>query len=317
MKVSVWMSAYNHEKYLSQCLDSVLMQKTDFDFEIILGEDCSTDKTREIAIEYQKKYPEKLKLFLPENNIGMMEIDVATHRLCKGKYLALLNGDDYWTDKSKLQRQADLLDSDSGISMCYHRTYVIDEINGNTWETEFTGEKNNLPIEKLFKGFNPIMTSSVMCRNFKSLPEWYTEMPFGDMPLYLMLYETGKISYIERTMGVYRIHNSGNWQGDSLIKNLNKDILYYKLVDEKFKFKYSLHIKKILAKRFFDLIILSLRDNNKEIAKMYYYKLQEVGFEYLNYNKNEIPMLYEIIFNNSDNLNYPELFDREIEWKLS
>ncbi|MBK6537667.1 MAG: glycosyltransferase [Ignavibacteria bacterium] len=66
MKVSVWMSAYNHGKYISQCLDSVLNQKTDFDFEIILGEDCSTDRTREIAIEYKNKHPEKFKLYLPK-----------------------------------------------------------------------------------------------------------------------------------------------------------------------------------------------------------------------------------------------------------
>lgn len=317
MKITVWMTAYNHEDYIEACLDGILKQNTKFEFDIVLGEDFSTDRTREIIIDYDKKHPGRFKLFLPENNIGMMEMDSATFPMCTGEYIALLNGDDYWTDEFKLQKQSDLLDSDPGISMCYHKTKVIDEINDMTWETEFTGEGNILPVEKLFRGFNPIMTSSVMCRNFEALPEWYNEMPYGDMPLYLMLSERGKISYIDETMGVYRIHNSGNWQGDSLFKNLLKDIHYYRLIDEKFNYKYNAHIKKILAHRFFDLIIISLKDNDKSQAEKYYTELESTGLKNLSAREKDVSLLHDVIFNNNEKSGYTELLNKQVSWHIS
>ena len=165
MKVSVWMTAYNHEKYLEKCLDSVLSQKTDFDFEIVLGEDCSGDRTREIALEYQIRYPQIIKLFLPENNIGMMDMDVATYSLCKGEYLALLNGDDYWTDENKLQTQADFLDANPDTVICFHKAKVENETDGSVFETVYPEENDTMPFESLLHGYNPIMTPTVMIRN--------------------------------------------------------------------------------------------------------------------------------------------------------
>ena len=118
--VSVWITAYNHEKYIAEALDGVLNQQTNFDYEIVLGEDGSTDRTREIVLAYQKKYPGKFKLFLPEKNMGMLEITKPTFEMCTGKYIAFLDGDDYWTDPLKLQKQVDLLEANPDISFCYH-----------------------------------------------------------------------------------------------------------------------------------------------------------------------------------------------------
>jgi len=317
MKVSVWMSAYNHEKYIEQCLDSVLNQKTNFDFEIILGEDFSTDRTREIVIEYQKKFPEKIHLYLPEKNIGMMEIDIATFGMCKGEYIALLNGDDYWTDENKLQIQSDFLDNNPDASMCFHKAKVDDEKNSYSWETEFTGEGEILPVECLLRGYNPIMTPSVMIRNVVKLPDWYAALPYGDMPLYLILSGKGKIKYIDKTMCVYRIHSNGNWQGESAENNLLKDLDFYEFINKKFDFKYDNFINKIFAQRYFDLILCGVKKNNIELAKKFFDKLVMTHSDYVSSNENDIANLRKVLFEGECRDKFTELINREVKWRVN
>ena len=316
MKVSVWMTAYTHEKYLAQCLDSVLMQKTDFDFEIILGEDCSKDRTREIAIDYQKKYPDKIKLFLPEKNIGMMQMDVATHGLCKGDFLALMNGDDYWTDENKLQIQADFLDKNPDTVMCYHRAVVENEESGESFETVYLESTDILPVESLLLGYNPIMTPTVMIRNIISLPEWYSSMPYGDMLTYLLLAQKGKIRYIDRLMSLYRIHPGGNWQGETIYNNLLKDLSFYRVMNEKLGYKYNDQIRYIFAQRYFDMILSDLRSKRYYQAKRYFKKLMLTDSEFLKNNKRDIINLYKILYEGSDENNFEELLNRQVKWKI-
>src|ERR1017187_2565779 len=110
-KVSVLMITYNHEKYIAQAIESVLMQKTDFPYELILGEDCSTDGTREIVREYSRKHPEIVRAPPRERTLGAKENVRQIVFASRGKYIALLEGDDYWTSQEKLQLQADLLDA--------------------------------------------------------------------------------------------------------------------------------------------------------------------------------------------------------------
>lgn len=316
MKVSVWMTAYNHEKYLAQCLDSVLMQKTDFDFDIILGEDCSTDKTREIALEYQKYHPDKIKLFLPEKNTGMMQMDVATHVLCKGEYLALLNGDDYWTDENKLQIQADFLDANPDSVMCYHKALVENEDTGYTFETVYLENSDTLPVESLLLGYNPVMTPTVMIRNIISLPEWYCSMPYGDMLIYLLLVQKGKIRYIDRMMSLYRIHPGGNWQGETVYNNLLKDLRFYRVMNEKLGYVYDKQIREIFAQRYFDMTLSDLRSKKYYQAKRFFKKLILTDSIFLKNNKRDLINLYNILYEGSDENNFEELLNKQVKWKI-
>lgn len=317
MKVSVWMSAYNHEKYISQCLDSVLMQKTDFDFEIIIGEDCSKDRTREIVCDYQKKFPDKIKLFLPDNNIGMMQMDVATRDMCTGDYIALMNGDDYWTEENKLQIQADFLDKNPDTVMCYHKAKVENETNGESFETVFPESGYELPIKYLLLGYNPVMTPTVMIRNILYIPDYFAELPYGDMPLYLLLSEIGKIKYIDKLMSVYRIHSNGQWQGEKVYNNLMKDIHFYSVMDEKLKFRYSDLIQKIFAQRYFDLAISRIKQNNFDEARNFFDKLKAANTNYSQINKEDEFNLYQILFEGAFNEKSEELLKREVKWKIN
>ncbi|MEZ4691519.1 MAG: glycosyltransferase [Ignavibacteria bacterium] len=317
MKVSVWMTAYNHGKYISACLDSVLNQKTDFDFEIVLGEDCSADNTREIVKEYADKYPGKFKLFLPEKNIGMMEMDVATHGLCSGEYLALLNGDDYWTDESKLQIQVDFLEENKDAVMCYHKALVINDDTGYEFETVYPESGEELTAEFLLKGYNPVMTPTVMVRNVVSIPEFYSGMPYGDMLLYLLLSQKGKLRYIDRLMSVYRIHSNGQWQGETVYNNILKDLKFYEVMNKELNFKYDDSIRKIFAQRYFDLILADIKNNNKESALNYMNKLEQTDKEFLDKNTDDINILKNIL-NDAESMEvHAELLNREPKWKVN
>lgn len=105
--VTIISLTYNHEKYIAQALESILMQKVNFTYEIVVGEDCSKDRTREILIQYAEKHPDKFHLLLHEKNIGAAKNQNKVFENCKGKYIAMLEGDDYWTDPYKLQKQVD------------------------------------------------------------------------------------------------------------------------------------------------------------------------------------------------------------------
>ncbi len=317
MKVTVWMSAFNHEKYIARCLDSVLSQKTDFDFDIVLGEDCSKDKTREIVLGYKERFPEKFKLFLPEKNIGMMEMDMATNPLCSGEYLALLNGDDYWTDENKLQIQADFLDANLDSVMCYHKATVINDDTGYEFETVYLEETDLLPVESLLNGYNPIMTPTVMMRNILPLPEWYAEMPYGDMLTYLLLSQKGKIRYIDRNMSIYRVHGSGQWQGDSMYNNLLKDLKFYRKMSNVLATRYADKIAVIFAQRYFDIVLWNIRNDNIQQAKRFFKKLLATDRKYLLQNYRDILTIHKILFENEDKSKHNDLISRELKWKVN
>src|SRR5438132_1821213 len=102
MKLSVMMITYNHERFIAQALDSILAQRVNFDYEIVIGEDCSTDGTRDILMDFHRRYPDRIVLLLRDHNLGVMRNFEATLGACRGRYLALLEVDDYWTSENKL-----------------------------------------------------------------------------------------------------------------------------------------------------------------------------------------------------------------------
>ena len=104
-KVSVLMITYNHEPFIAEAIESVLMQQTAFDFELVIGEDCSTDNTRDVVNAYATKLPETIKPLLHARNLGMLRNFATVYHACQGQYIAILEGDDYWTDSCKLQKQ--------------------------------------------------------------------------------------------------------------------------------------------------------------------------------------------------------------------
>jgi RimJ/RimL family protein N-acetyltransferase len=209
--VSVFMMAYNHEEFISQALDGILIQNTDFAVEIVVGEDKSTDKTRSILINYAQKHPNKLKLILHSKNIGANKNQISVLNGCNGKYIAMCEGDDYWTDPHKLQKQVNLLEANPDFSICFHSVKIVFE-DENT-EPKITN-KNQAEIttfENLAIGNYIHTVSCVFRNNLSNLPEWFDKMPAGDYVLHLLNAERGKIGFINEVMAAYRVHKGGAW----------------------------------------------------------------------------------------------------------
>jgi glycosyltransferase involved in cell wall biosynthesis len=220
-KVSVCITTYNHEKFIAEALDSVLMQETSFDYEIVLGEDGSQDRTREICTAYAESHPERIRLFLRSREDVFFINGRATGRFnfvegltaAHGEYIALLEGDDYWTAPDKVQKQADLLDSERKLALCFHRVLRRHESSGT--ETTFPTlqpARDRFSVRDLLRR-NFIPTCSVMFRNglIGELPSWFFTAPSADWPLHILNAHHGDVGYIDTVMAVYRLHSGGVW----------------------------------------------------------------------------------------------------------
>jgi len=202
IKVSVCIITYNHENFITEAIEGALLQKLNFPYEIVIGEDYSTDGTREIIRDYQKKYPDKIKLFLNKKNLGAVENFIRTLSHCHGKYVALCEGDDYWVDPSKLQKQVDFLETNSDYSVCYQDAKVINE-EGIIINHKY-GPKKDFSSEELIKG--PIIPLHSLC--FRNI--------LKDFPI-----ETRKMVGFHRfTISKLGLYGKGKWLGDLILPSV-------------------------------------------------------------------------------------------------
>ena len=205
--VSVVMITYNHENYIRQAIEGVLMQKTLFRYELIIGEDCSTDKTRQICFEYKNKYPDQIKLLLPQTNQGIMQNFYSTLRESNGKYVALCEGDDYWTDPFKLQKQVDFLEANEEYSLCFHKVNVKYEDNLKDEGILHYFEEREYSGLEIYKEWI-ISTCSVVFRNYRDLL-FHKSIIYCDIYLFLLLSERGKIFGLGFDGATYRRNING------------------------------------------------------------------------------------------------------------
>ncbi len=215
--VSVITLAFNHEKYIRQCLDGIVFQKTNFLFELLIHDDASTDNTANIIREYQAKYPQILKpIFQKENqyskggNLGARFI----YPKAKGKYLALCEGDDYWTDPNKLQRQVDFLESHPNYSLCVHKAICFND-RKQAFESCFPKihEEIDFTVKDIISGGGGFFSTNSMlyradCQSFESI---WSLCPVGDYPLAIKLALKGKVRYFPEIMSCYRTFAKGSW----------------------------------------------------------------------------------------------------------
>lgn len=205
--VSVCLITYNQEKFIRETLDGILMQKTDFHVEVVIGEDCSTDSTRLICDEYISKFPDKIRSLYHTKNVGMAQNWILTMKACKGKYIAICEGDDYWTDPLKLQKQADLMEAHPEYSICAHNADILEYGNLKKLPPINSTE---LDINDIIQKDWGIMTASIMFRSDElAIPEWYGEIKNCDYALQLLMGTKGKMGILPDIMSVYRKHEAG------------------------------------------------------------------------------------------------------------
>lgn len=215
--VSICCITYNHAPFIRQCLDGFMMQKTSFSFEIIVHDDASTDNTAEIINEYASK-DDRIKAILRKENIKSTGVAVLpiVYKEARGKYIAICEGDDYWIDPYKLQKQFDFLESHPDFSMCFHSYY---EKKGEKLDLKPYTLKDELSLVDFATSIGGIQTLTVFHRNLITSTANETSQNkinfTGSYFLYAMLAKVGKLKFINEPMAVYRVHGGGLWSGKS------------------------------------------------------------------------------------------------------
>lgn len=210
IKVSVAIIAYNVGKYLEKTIESVLEQECDFRVEIVIGEDCSTDDTLKVALNYQNRFPSIVRVLSHKKNLGLTPNSVATQDACKGEYIALLDGDDYWTNNHKLSRQITFLDENLEFSGSAHQADIIfDDING---ENKLFGSNENstLYINDMLT-HRKFHTSSLVYRKaiWDETGGIPTTISSNERAIYPMVISRGPIQYLANSMCIYRRSSIG------------------------------------------------------------------------------------------------------------
>ncbi len=211
MRLSVCIYTYNHESFIEQAVQSALGQEVNFDYEIVVGDDCSTDATPRILHRLAAAYPGRLRIERRETNLGAEENFARTIAACRGELISFLDGDDFWTDRNKLATQVDFLDRHPDASFCFHRTRSLNAVQEYVLPPLDPPELSS--IEFLLQQSNPVALHTVMTRreHLSDLSTWIANLKLGDWPLCIMLATKGPMGFIPREMSRHRVHNGGSW----------------------------------------------------------------------------------------------------------
>jgi glycosyltransferase involved in cell wall biosynthesis len=256
MKVSVSIITYNHERFIAQAIESALAQEVEFDYEILIGEDHSSDRTRDIVCDYAKRYPDRIRVFLHDYPEDYARINGNRNFFnnilnARGEYVALLEGDDYWTDPLKLRKQVDFLDRHTECSACFHNVRILHE---GAPERDRLAHRHRR--KKQFFALSEVVSShfiptcSTMFRNrfYPAFPDWVYKPSMGDWPLHVLNAEHGSYGYIDEIMAVYRVHAAGLWSGSNKIAKFERTIEAAKLIQAYLGDRCSLEISKSIKK---------------------------------------------------------------------
>lgn len=228
MKVSVCMTAYNQEQYVKDAIEGVIYQATNFPYELVIGEDNSTDGTLAICEDYQRRHPKMIRVHHRTHNLGPARNQAETWASCQGEYVAMLDGDDLWCSPLKLQTQAMFLDRNPAFSMCFTRCGLLsDKPNRHDRWPYRPNLKPVLTTSDILR-HNLIANCSVMYRRaFAEYPEWVKELPYCDVVLHSLHSLDGPIGYIPAEMATYRLHEGSHFEAMPFFNRVEYSIELY------------------------------------------------------------------------------------------
>jgi glycosyltransferase involved in cell wall biosynthesis len=245
--LSVRLITYQHEPFISEAIEGVLSQRTRFRFELVIGDDASTDGTRSICQRYQERWPDTIRLLPSACHRGMAGNHLAALEACRGEYVALCDGDDYWIDPGKLQRQVDFLEEHRECVLCFHDAFSeYEDGRRERWMKRPWNPSYDAPA--LFREWL-ITTSSLLFRNprLDAYPRYMQLATHEDLALLLYLADRGRIGYLDRVMSVYRRHAAGVMTSYSGIEFARQEIAFLGEMDAWFGGKYGKPIRERIA----------------------------------------------------------------------
>lgn len=306
IKVSVICLVYNHEPYLRKCLDGFVNQKCDFEYEVLIHDDASTDNSASIIREYEEKYPNIIKPIYQTENQYSKGVKITTDYLypkAQGEYLAWCEGDDYWTDENKLQKQVDFLDKNSDFVACVHcATMNFVEQDQNYTFPRISSSREFLAEEVIKNGGSLFSTNSLIMRSDfrEKMPDCFLAKGFGDYQLFMYSAMSGRLWCMKDNMSVYNFATSNSWT-NRVLSNPEKKVAHYKeeirmlnAVDEFYDFKYHEAFDfKIKQDEF---MVLSLHGDKKAMKQKeyrYFYKRQK-SYRFRSWLKMKLPFLVKL-----------------------
>jgi glycosyltransferase involved in cell wall biosynthesis len=269
MKASVAMFAYNHAKFIGQAIESVLAQETEFDFELVIGEDRSTDETRRIVREYKQRYSDRIRLFLNDRNLGSIANFKKTFEACQGQYVATLDGDDYWTYPGKLQRQVSFLDTHPDHAISFHSAMMVWEAAGREPAVHRPpGQKSTYHVEDLLV-HDFVATSSAVVRRacLPALPDWWASVPVFDWPFFVLNALGGRIGYIDECWSAYRQHEQGVYSALPQEQQMEQNIAVIRIFRGVLGPRYEALLTRALSSRYLTLAMLYREKGDAKQAK--------------------------------------------------
>lgn len=227
--VSVVLRTYNHAPWIAQAIESVLLQRAGFTFELIVAEDCSTDGTRAIVKAYAARHPDVIRPLLPERNVGHGEIFRRALETAGGRYVAYLDGDDYWTSTAKLARQVDFLEREGDCPSCFHDVSLIYDDAGvpSGAVTPHLAEERFGLEQILMECFIPAPAMLFRSEVAEQLPGWVFESAWIDWLIHIRAAESGPIGYLPEVLAAYRVHRGGMFSALDRVSQLEEDMRFY------------------------------------------------------------------------------------------
>ncbi len=257
-RVSVACITYQQAPYIARAIEGVLAQRVDFPIEMVIGEDLSTDGTRAIVEDFARRHPGVIRLLDMPGHLGMIGNFVRTLGSCRGEHIALLEGDDYWTDPDKLRKQVQFLDRHPECSGCFHDAAVHHEDGSREDHPYCPGDMPaTVKLEDLLV-VNVIPTCSAMFR-FRCLPEFsaaYDTFGFGDWPLHVLVARHGPFGYLNESMAVYRVHDGGVWATMAEVRRRQETIRIYGYLDAWLEGSHHRLIRSRVAEEHYRLAVL-------------------------------------------------------------
>lgn len=220
-RVTVLLSTYNHAPYIRQALDSVLMQQTSFDFDVVVLDDASNDGTTKIVRSYVATSSGRLRVVVNSHNVCDNRAFAHALASSKAEYFAVLDGDDYWTHPARLQRLVDLLDAEPGLAIAFHNAEIRYEgsefgrARNGVWDKQVSSLEDICAVN-----FISGCAALIRRETVDPLPGWFEHETLSDWALYLLAAQHGDIGYVDESMGCYRLHENGFWSSRSLLDKL-------------------------------------------------------------------------------------------------
>ena len=283
--VSVNCTTYNHEKFIAEAIESFINQITNFKYEVLIGEDCSTDNTRRIVEHYTNLHPDKIRIITSPTNVGARKNSQRLIQYSKGKYIAECEGDDYWTDPYKLQRQVDYMEKHPECTLCFHSAEIIQAPNKKTnrYIRPYVANQVSAIEDIIMGGGGFCPTPSLFYPKYlmENPPSFYESAPIGDYPMQMLLASHGYAYYMDKSMCVYRSGVEGSWTNRMTLGNdirekviqINKGII--KLLNgfnEYSEYSYNNEIAKVQEDLEYELIILEKKRINKKNIRKFTFK---------------------------------------------